>query len=85
MTEPPKLIPAIAMPSKGFSLIELMVTLSVLAIVLVIAAPSFGNFVLSQRVKTASFDVVASLSFARSEAIKQNGNVTIAPTGGSWA
>lgn len=84
MSEYPKLMPAIAIRGKGFSLIELMVTLSVLAILLFVAAPSFSNFISSQRIKTASFDVIATLSFARSEAIKQNGSVTITPTGGSW-
>lgn len=74
------------MQHKGFTLIELMVTLAVLAILLAIAAPSFSSFMLSQRIKTASFDVIASLSYARSEAIKQNGSVTIAPVSGTdWA
>ena len=71
--------------SRGFTLIELMVVLAILAIVLVIAAPSFANFILAQRIKAASSDIVASLAYARSEAIKQNGSVTITPTSGNWA
>jgi len=62
-----------------------MVTLAVLAVLIMVAAPSFNTITLTQRVKTASFDIVANLSYARSEALKQNGNVTITPTDGDWA
>ncbi|MDP1527388.1 MAG: GspH/FimT family pseudopilin [Rhodocyclaceae bacterium] len=70
---------------QGFSLIELMVTLAVLAIIIAIAVPSFKTMILNQRVKSASFDIVASLAYARGEAVKQNGNITITPTGGNWS
>jgi len=69
----------------GFTLIELMIVISVLAVILSMALPSFRDFTLQQRIKNAGFDTVATLTFARSEAIKQNGNVTITPTGGNWS
>lgn len=56
----------------------------VLAILLTLAAPAFRELVASQRVQTASADLTTSLARARSEAIKQNADVTITPTAG-WA
>lgn len=70
---------------RGVTLIELMVVLSVLVVIISIGVPSFRDFTLNQRIKNAGFDMVASLTFARSEALKQNGTVTITPAGGAWA
>lgn len=71
---------------RGFTLIELMVTVVVLAVLLSLAAPSFSNVVRDQRVKAATFDVYASLVFARSEAIKRNANIDIIPAAvGDWS
>lgn len=67
-------------------MIELMVVIAVVAILAAVATPSFSKFVLGQRVKTASFDMASTLLLARSEAIKRNTNVTIAPNDASnWA
>jgi type IV fimbrial biogenesis protein FimT len=70
--------------SRGFTLIELMVTLTILAIMMGIAVPSFRTFVDNQKVKTASFELMTSVMMARSEAIKRNATVTLTP-GESWA
>lgn len=71
---------------RGFTIIELMVTMVVLAVILSLAAPSFSEIVRDQRVKTATFDVYASLVFARSEAIKRNTNVNVCIASGTdWA
>ncbi len=74
-----------ASAGRGFTIIELMVTFAVLAILVTLAAPSLSDLVRDQRVKTATFDVYASLAFARSEAIKRNGDVDVIPTGADWA
>jgi type IV fimbrial biogenesis protein FimT len=69
----------------GFTLIELMITISILVILLTVAVPSFREFVQSQRVKTASFDLFAAITYARSEALKRNGDVTLSAATGGWA
>ncbi len=74
-----------SMGEVGFTLIEMMVTLGVLAILVVLAVPSFNDFVRGQRVKTASFDVFAAMTYARSEALKRNTDVTVTPVAGDWS
>lgn len=61
----------------GFTLIELMVTLTVLAVVAMIAAPSFQQAALSSRLTSYANAFSASLKLARSEAIKRNATVTM--------
>ena len=56
----------------GFTLIELMVTVAVLAIVLTVAVPSFANLVNGNRLTAQANDMLAGLILARTEAIKQN-------------
>lgn len=61
----------------GFTAVELMVTLAILAILLGIAVPSFSSFTESQRLRAASTDLRTDLTFARSEALKRNQGVSI--------
>lgn len=61
----------------GFTIIELLVTLSVLAILLTIAGPSLVNFVKNNRLVALTNDLVSDLNFSRNEAIKQGVPVSI--------
>ncbi len=70
---------------QGFTLVELMMTLVVLAILLGIAVPSFTSLIASQKIKTAASSLQSSLLRTRSEALKRNTDVTLAPTEtGQW-
>ncbi|WP_428624786.1 GspH/FimT family pseudopilin [Sedimenticola sp.] len=68
---------------RGFTLIELMVTVLVLAIVLTIGVPSFRQFIVNSRVTTQANLLVTSLNIARSEAINRSENVIVAATSGT--
>ena len=66
---------------RGFTLIELLVTLSVVTILATVAIPSFRTLIDNNRAATASNDLLASLLFARSEAVKRATTVTVCPNG----
>ncbi|WP_127475940.1 GspH/FimT family pseudopilin [Sulfurivermis fontis] len=69
---------------RGFTLVEVMVTLVVLAIVLSFAVPSFNTLLQDNRMTTRANDVVIALNLARSEAIKRGADATVTATGGDW-
>ena len=56
----------------GFTLIELMVSIAVLAILLGVAVPAFTSAQLSTQLRTSTNNLIAGAHLARSEAIKRN-------------
>ena len=66
--------------SRGFTLIELMVTVAVLAVLVTIAAPTFIRIIHANRLTTAANEIVGALQTARMEAIRRNGRVVLCPT-----
>ncbi|MDH5553272.1 MAG: GspH/FimT family pseudopilin [Nitrosomonas sp.] len=63
--------------SRGVTLIELLVAMSVLAILLGIGVPSFSQFSTNNRLSNASNALFSSFSLARSEAIKRSSRVVV--------
>lgn len=61
----------------GFTLIELIVTISIFSILVALAAPSYRSFVLDNRRAAAANDFVAMLNFARATAITLRSPVTV--------
>lgn len=65
----------------GFTIIELMVTLAVLAIIFAIAAPSFSGLTERRKLNGAAEKLFTDLLFAKTEAIKRNTSIRVSFTG----
>jgi type IV fimbrial biogenesis protein FimT len=70
---------AVARQVRGFSLIELMVTVAVLAVVAAAGLPEFGRFVRDVKLGSLASDLRADMQFARSESIRRNARVLVCP------
>ena len=69
---------------KGFTLIELVVTLTILTLLTTLAVPSFRGYLSNQLVKSLSYELMASLRYARSEAVKRNATVSVVANDAGW-
>lgn len=69
----------------GFTLIELMVTIAIAAILMMVAAPSFVSFQRNAELTGAANSLLASINAARSEGMKRNMPALVVPAdGATW-
>ena len=78
--------------NRGFTLIEMMVTVAILAILIAAVTPSFRGLLRDNQAATQANALVTSLMLARSEAIKRNAPVVMCRSntgtscvGSNWA
>jgi type IV fimbrial biogenesis protein FimT len=62
---------------RGFTLVELMITMTIALVLLMIAVPSFKNITLSNKLTTTANDLVNAINVARMEAVKRNTNTQL--------
>lgn len=64
-------------PERGFTLIELMVTLAVAAVLIGLAVPAFNDLVRQRAMVSRINDMVLAVSYARSEAVRRGAQVSV--------
>lgn len=87
MPAPLRLLPRPTLPASqrgrraaagaGFTLVECLVTLSIAAVLVALAAPALGRLLHSVHLSTASNALMSSLRLARSEALRRGGRVAL--------
>jgi type IV fimbrial biogenesis protein FimT len=70
--------------ARGFTMIEALVVVAIVAILASIAYPSMQDLMKASKLRGASSDFYSDLLAARSEAIKRRTNVSVSPSGGTW-
>jgi type IV fimbrial biogenesis protein FimT len=73
-------------PCGGFTLIELMVTLTIAAVLLMVAIPNLSAYKRNAELTSATNTLLAAINAARSEAMKRNMYAMVVPTnnGSDW-
>lgn len=66
-----------AKKNQGFTLIELMITIAVMAIIATIAAPSFGNLISEQKLNRSIRELVLAINQAKSQAALMKTSVAL--------
>lgn len=68
----------------GFTIVELMVTVAVIAVLVAIAAPPMRSFIENSRIRATSESLQSGLALARAESVRQNRSVEFAILAGGW-
>ncbi|MCK2185424.1 GspH/FimT family pseudopilin [Halomonas getboli] len=70
--------------SSGFTLVELLVTIALIAVFATIAVPSYQDLAARSRLSGDFNQILSAVNYARSEAIKRRENVTAKVVKNSW-
>lgn len=65
----------------GFTLVELMITMVVLAVLLKVAMPAFSSWIGNVQLRASAESVLSGLNLARAEALRRNARVMFTMTG----
>lgn len=74
-----------ARPASGFTLVELMVTIAVAAILVAVALPSFQRMTSNNTITNTYYDLMAALNNARSEAVTRGAPIRVKAASAQWS
>lgn len=69
---------------RAFTLVELLVTIAVMAVALSLAAPEAAGMIANHKVRNVAQDVLEGLNLARAEAVRRNSPVRFSLAAGGW-
>lgn len=72
------------MQSKGLTLLELLVTLAIAAILLAVAAPDFARWITQNRLRTTAYDLLTDIHKTRNEAVSRAARASLWNMDGDW-
>lgn len=70
--------------NKGFTILEMIVSMTVISIMVALASPSFADFVRNNRIYTSSKILNSDVSYAKSEGMRGVGNVVMQGINGDF-
>jgi type IV fimbrial biogenesis protein FimT len=68
----------------GFTIVELLITLTVATVLIALATSLFNNFIQQVRLTIATNELISAMNLARMEAIKRNGRVDLIAHENNW-
>ena len=71
--------------NKGFTLVELIVTVAIAAILLGVAMPAFQSTARNNAVRSTTNDLISTINLARQQSMSMRTAVTVSPAGGGWS
>lgn len=69
---------------KGFTLVEMMITIAVAAILIAIVMPSLENVAANNALSSTTRDLITTINTARSQSISTRTDILVAPADGGW-
>ena len=70
--------------NKGFTLVELMVTIAIAAILLGVAMPAFQSVARNNAVRATTNDLISTINLARQQSMSMRTQVEVSPASGGW-
>ena len=74
-----------ALRASGFTLMELLIAIAVLAILTTLAVPAFTQFIQNNKLSAQANEMVAAMQYARSEALRRGERVRVCSSSGGAA